>query len=90
MYLTYRMLSKLVHYKKLLIKKFLVKSEPITITSQDILNEQTDTLQSESQRMYYKIPPTKQPYAVSYNGTNKYTVNCNGANLIANTLYYES
>lgn len=57
MYLTYRMLSKLVHYKKLLIKKFLVKSEPITITSQDILNEQANPLQSESQRMYYKIPP---------------------------------
>ena len=52
------MLSKLVHYKKLLIKKFLVKSEPITITSQDILNEQTNPLQSESQRMYYKIPPS--------------------------------
>ena len=51
------MLSKLVHYKKLLIKKFLVKSEPITITSQDILNEQINPLQSESQRMYYKIPP---------------------------------
>ena len=65
------MLSKLVHYKKLLIKKFLVKSEPITITSQDILNEQTNPLQSESQRMYYKIPP-EQPYAVSYNATKKF------------------